>query len=134
MDQQYDNNNKGVLYMQTKTNLSLIGTGTLNDDGEEKRIAITRDTMPDGQVVRDVYVKVGRMWDNSSDNPSAPQISGVIGVNSGEKRIAAWLKDSKAGQILSLEVTEKRASAEQIILTKNFKMMKYRFRNIVFSK
>ena len=106
MDQQYDNNNKGVLYMQTKTNLSLIGTGTLNDDGEEKRIAITRDTMPDGQVVRDVYVKVGRMWDNSSDNPSAPQISG-------EKRIAAWLKDSKAGQILSLEVSEKRTSTDQ---------------------
>ena len=124
MDQQYDNNNKGVLYMQTKTNLSLIGTGTLNDDGEEKRIAITRDTMPDGQVVRDVYVKVGRMWDNSSDNPSAPQISGVIGVNSG-KRIAAWLKDSKAGQILSLEVTEKEHQQNKIILTKNFKMMKY---------
>ena len=64
---EYDNTNTGAIFNSNSDQLILVGTGSLNDEGETKRIAMIKDVMPDGTTIRDIYVKVGRLWDNNSD-------------------------------------------------------------------
>lgn len=106
---EYDNNNTGAIFSSKSDQLILVGTGSLNDEGETKRIAMIKDVMPDGTTIRDIYVKVGRLWDNSSDTPNAPTFTGVAETSSGEKRVAAWVKQTEKGNILSMKMTEKNA-------------------------
>ena len=103
---EYDNNNTGVVFNK-KSAQELVGTGTLTEDGKSKRIAMIEDVMPDGRTIRDIYVNVGRLWDNNNDNPNAPQFTGLCGISNGEKRIAAWVKETERGRIISLKLTEK---------------------------
>ena len=70
---------------------------------------MVKDVMPDGTTIRDIYVKVGRLWDNNSDTPNAPTFTGVAEISSGEKRVAAWVKQTEKGNILSMKLTEKNA-------------------------
>ena len=103
---EYDNNNTGVVF-DKKNAQKLVGTGTLTEDDTSKRIAMIEDVMPDGRTIRDIYVNVGRLWDNNNDNPNAPQFTGLCETSNGEKRIAAWVKDTEKGKIVSLKLTEK---------------------------
>ena len=103
---EYDNNNTGVVFNK-KSAQELVGTGNLTEDGKSKRIAMIEDVMPDGRTIRDIYVNVGRLWDNNNDNPNAPQFTGLCETSNGEKRIAAWVKDTEKGKIVSLKLTEK---------------------------
>ena len=73
-------------------------TGNLTEDGNNKRIAMIEDVMPDGRTIRDIYVNVGRLWDNNNDNPNAPQFTGLCETSNGEKRIAAWVKETERGR------------------------------------
>ena len=91
--------------------MELVGTGSLNDEGDDKRIAMIKDVMPDGTTIRDIYVKIGSLWDNSSDKDNAPQFTGVAEISSGEKRVAAWVKQTERGNILSLKLTDKIQNA-----------------------
>ena len=59
---EYDNTNTGAIFNSNSDQLILVGTGSLNDEGETKRIAMIKDVMPDGTTIRDIYVKVGRLW------------------------------------------------------------------------
>ena len=106
---EYDNTNTGAIFNSKSDQLILVGTGSLNDEGETKRIAMVKDVMPDGTTIRDIYVKVGRLWDNNSDTPNAPTFTGVAETSSGEKRVAAWVKQTEKGNILSMKMTEKNA-------------------------
>ena len=106
---EYDNTNTGAIFNSKSDQLILVGTGSLNDEGETKRIAMVKDVMPDGTTIRDIYVKVGRLWDNNSDTPNAPTVTGVAEISSGEKRVAAWVKQTEKGNILSMKLTDKNA-------------------------
>tara|TARA_R100000664_G_scaffold34097_1_gene53968 strand:+ start:2107 stop:2490 length:384 start_codon:yes stop_codon:yes gene_type:complete len=108
---EYDNNNTGAIFKNSSDHMELVGTGSLNDEGDDKRIAMIKDVMPDGTTIRDVYVKIGRLWDNSSDKPNAPQFTGLAEISSGEKRVAAWVKQTEKGNILSLKLTDKIQNA-----------------------
>ena len=103
---EYDNNNTGVVFNK-KSAQELVGTGNLTEDGKSKRIAMIEDVVPDGRTIRDIYVNVGRLWDNNNDNPNAPQFTGLCETSNGEKRIAAWVKETERGRIISLKLTEK---------------------------
>ena len=109
---EYDNNNTGAIFQNKSDVLKLVGTGSLNDEGDDKRIAMLKDVMPDGTTIRDVYVKVGRLWDNNNEKgtPNAPQFTGVCSISSGEKRVAAWVKQTERGTILSMKLTEKNSN------------------------
>ena len=106
---EYDNTNTGAIFNSNSDQLILVGTGSMNDEGETKGIAMIKDVMPDGTTIRDIYVKVGRLWDNNSDTPNAPTFTGVAEISSGEKRVAAWVKQTEKGNILSMKLTEKNA-------------------------
>tara|TARA_X000001388_G_scaffold63099_1_gene48982 strand:+ start:786 stop:1163 length:378 start_codon:yes stop_codon:yes gene_type:complete len=106
---EYDNTNTGAIFSSKSDQLILVGTGSLNDEGETKRIAMIKDVMPDGTTIRDIYIKVGRLWDNSSDTPNAPTFTGVAEISTGEKRVAAWVKQTEKGNILSMKLTDKNA-------------------------
>ena len=103
---EYDNNNTGVVF-DKKSAQNLVGTGNLTEDGNSKRIAMIEDVMPDGRTIRDIYVNVGRLWENTNDNPNAPQFTGLCETSNGEKRLAAWVKETEKGKIVSLKLTEK---------------------------
>ena len=108
---EYDNKNTGAIFKNSSDQMELVGTGSLNDEHDDKRIAMIKDVMPDGTTIRDVYVKIGRLWDNSSDKPNAPQFTGLAEISSGEKRVAAWVKQTEKGNILSLKLTDKIQNA-----------------------
>ena len=110
---QYDTTNTGAIFTKMSEYLELIGTGFLDDEGEDKRIIMTTDTLPDGTKIRDIYLKVGRLWDNESTNPNAPTFTGVCQTSSGEKRVAAWFRETENNAIvLSMKLTSKRNSSE----------------------
>ena len=108
---EYDNKNTGAIFKNSSDQMELVGTGSLNDEHDDKRIAMIKDVMPDGTTIRDIYVKIGRLWDNSSDKDNAPQFTGVAEISSGEKRVAAWVKQTERGNILSLKLTDKIQTA-----------------------
>tara|TARA_X000001382_G_scaffold66138_2_gene45931 strand:+ start:973 stop:1356 length:384 start_codon:yes stop_codon:yes gene_type:complete len=108
---EYDNKNTGAIFKNSSDQMELVGTGSLNDEHDDKRIAMIKDVMPDGTTIRDIYVKIGRLWDNSSDKDNAPQFTGVAEISSGEKRVAAWVKQTERGNILSLKLTDKIQNA-----------------------
>jgi hypothetical protein len=109
---EYDNKNTGAIFKNSSDQMELVGTGTLNDEHDDKRIAMIKDVMPDGTTIRDIYVKIGRLWDNKSDKPNAPQFTGLAEISSGEKRVAAWVKQTERGNILSLKLTDKMQNAD----------------------
>ncbi len=110
---QYDTTNTGAIFTKMSEYLELIGTGFLDDEGEDKRIIMTTDTLPDGTKIRDIYLKVGRLWDNESTNPHAPTFTGVCQTSTGEKRVAAWFRETENnGIVLSMKLTSKRNSSE----------------------
>ena len=103
---EYDNNNTGVVF-DKKSAQKLVGTGTLTEDGKSKRICMVEDVMQDGQTIRDIYVNIGRLWENNNDNQNAPQFTGLCKTSNGEKRLAAWVKETEKGKLISLKLTDK---------------------------
>ena len=110
---EYDNTNTGAVFQPKEE--SLAGTGTLNDMGTEQRIAIVKSTQKDGSTVRDIYVKVGRMWDNDSQHESAPNFTGSIDLDSNNNRVAAWVKEGSYGIMLSLKLSQKDKSEQSSV-------------------
>ena len=110
---QYDTTNTGAIFTKMSDYLELIGTGFLDDEGEDKRIIMTADTLPDGTKIRDIYLKVGRLWDNERANPDAPTFTGVCQTSTGEKRVAAWFRETENnGIVLSMKLTSKKNSSQ----------------------
>ena len=105
---EYSTNNTAAIFERKSEHLEIVGTGYFVDEGKDKRIIMTKDLMPDGTAVRDIYVKVGRLWDNNSDNPDAPKFTGVFETSSGEKRAATWVRETGKGVVLSIKLREKK--------------------------
>lgn len=110
---EYDNTNTGAVFQPNHEELS--GTGTLNDNGNENRVCVVKSTQKDGSVVRDIYMKVGRMWDNESSNGMAPQFTGTIDLPSDNSRVAAWVKQGSYGIMLSLKLSPKQEQEQSSV-------------------
>ena len=99
MDGQYDNTDSGAMF-PLRENEQVMLAGPINDNGEETRVVMMRSTLPDGRVIRDLYMKVGTLFDNSvnrdgtpNDTPNRPDFTGPFGV----RRIGVWIKEKEDG-------------------------------------
>ena len=88
-----------VVYFKPRADENLLVQGKLNSEGSEYRVAIVKASLPDGGTARDVYVKVGTMYENDKSlNEKAPDFSGPVTMPSQDKRrIACWKTVSKDG-------------------------------------
>ena len=88
-----------VVYFKPRADESLLVQGKLNSDGSDYRIVIIKASLPDGGTARDVYVKVGTMYENDKSlNEKAPDFSGPVTMPDQEKRrIACWKTVSQDG-------------------------------------
>ena len=95
----YDNTDRGSFF-KPRADESLLVQGKLNSKGDEHRIVIIKASLPDGGTARDVYVKVGTMYENDKSlNEKSPDFSGPITLPNGDqRRIACWKTVSKDGQ------------------------------------
>ena len=84
---------------RTLNNHSITGQFTVNSDGDEFRLVVIKASLPDGGTARDVYQKVGTMYENDKSlNEKSPDFSGPITLQGQDKRrIAAWKTVSKDG-------------------------------------
>ena len=94
----YDNTDRGSFF-KPRADESLLVQGKLNSNGDEHRIVVIKASLPDGGTARDVYVKVGTMYENDkSQNEKSPDFSGPVQLPNQEKRrIACWRTVSKDG-------------------------------------
>ena len=94
----YDNTDRGSFF-KPRADESLLVQGKLDSQGTEYRIAVVKASLPDGGTARDVYVKVGTMYENDKSlNEKAPDFSGPVTMPSQDKRrIACWKTISKDG-------------------------------------
>ena len=94
----YDNTDRGSLF-KPRADESLLVQGPLNNEGSEYRVVIIKNTLPDGGVARDVYIKMGTLYQNDKSlNADLPDFSGPVTMPDGDKRrIACWKTLSKDG-------------------------------------
>ena len=94
----YDNTDKGSFF-KPRADESLLVQGKLNSNGDEHRIVIIKASLPDGGTARDVYAKIGTMYENDkSQNEKSPDFSGPVQLPNQEKRrIACWKTVSNDG-------------------------------------
>ena len=94
----YDNTDRGSFF-KPRADESLLVQGKLNSNGDEHRIVIIKASLPDGGTARDVYAKIGTMYENDkSQNEKSPDFSGPVQLPNQEKRrIACWRTVSKDG-------------------------------------
>ena len=94
----YDNTDRGSFF-KPRADESLLVQGKLNSKGDEHRIVIIKASLPDGNTARDVYAKIGTMYENDKSlNEKSPDFSGPVQLPNQEKRrIACWRTVSKDG-------------------------------------
>ena len=94
----YDNTDRGSFF-KPRADESLLVQGKLNSNGDEHRIVIIKASLPDGGTARDVYAKIGTMYENDkSQNEKSPDFSGPVQLPNQEKRrIACWKTVSNDG-------------------------------------
>ena len=112
----YDNTDRGSFF-KPRADESLLVQGKLDSNGTEHRIVIIKASLPDGGTARDVYVKVGTMYENDKSlNEKAPDFSGPVTMPSQEKRrIACWKTISKDGntKFLSARIGDSTPRVEE---------------------
>ena len=112
----YDNTDRGSFF-KPRADMSLLVQGPLNSQGSEYRVVIIKNALPDGGAARDVYVKVGTMYENDKSlNEKAPDFSGPVTMPSQEKRrIACWNTISKDGntKFLSARIGDSTPRVEE---------------------
>lgn len=107
MDQQYDDTNRGAFFAPRDNNV-LVGQGKLNNNGDEEYHVIVKATLPSGKVIREVYKKVGILFENESQNPKAPHLSGDYE----DRRLAVWFATSQAGNdYMDAKISDKTANS-----------------------
>jgi hypothetical protein len=63
----YDTTNKGSFF-KPRANETYLVQGKLDSNGTEHRIVVIKAGLPDGGYARDVYVKVGTLFENVKEN------------------------------------------------------------------
>ena len=94
----YDTTDRGSFF-KPRADESLLVQGKLNSKGDEHRIVIIKASLPDGGTARDVYAKIGTMYENDKSlNEKSPDFSGPVQLPNQEKRrIACWKTVSNDG-------------------------------------
>ena len=117
----YDNTDKGSFF-KPRANESYLVQGKLDSNGTEHRIVIIKAGLPDGGNARDVYVKVGTLFENEKTTENAPEFSGPIELPNQEKRrLACWKSVSKDGETkyLSARVGDRTPRVDDEVVTVN---------------
>ena len=118
----YDNTDRGSFF-KPRADESLLVQGKLNSKGDEHRIVIIKASLPDGGTARDVYAKIGTMYENDKSlNEKSPDFSGPVQLPNQEKRrIACWKTVSKDGQtkFLSARVGDRTPRVGDEVVTVN---------------
>jgi len=111
---EYDDTDKGSLFMpfhdsNNEPTVKLTLVGKVNDQGEEERHIMTMETLPSGDIVRNIYKKVGTLYENDNDNERAPQYTGPYM----HRRASYWQKETKDGApYFSLSLQDKKGSGD----------------------
>ena len=116
----YDNTNTAAIFTIDETKQKFVGSGKWNDNGFDKRIVLIKETYPDGQIQRELYAKVGRLYENQSDKENAPTFTGPISTDRGGMRIACWQRATQNGTVLSMKIEEKKQFSTPEPETKSF--------------
>ena len=118
----YDNTDRGSFF-KPRADESLLVQGKLNSKGDEHRIVIIKASLPDGGTARDVYAKIGTMYENDkSQNEKSPDFSGPIELPNQEKRrLACWKTVSNDGntKFLSARIGDKTPRVGEDTVTIN---------------
>jgi len=116
----YDNTDRGSLF-KPRADESLLVQGKLNSQGDEFRLVVIKASLPDGNTARDVYQKVGTMYENDKAlNEKSPDFSGPITLGGQDKRrIAAWKTVSKDGntKFLSCRIGDSTPRQDDVVTT-----------------
>ena len=80
MSEGYDNTNRGALFKPREGEDGVSLSGSINIDGEDKRVILVKRKSQNGKVYWEMYEKIGQVFRSSSDNPKAPVIHGVVGT------------------------------------------------------
>ena len=108
---EYDNRNQGAAHPPFETQ-QLILTGKLDVEGENRQVAIVKDTDKNGEAILVVYQRIGCMYSNA-DATDVNKQPAYSGPQDGNRRLAAWRATSKDGKnFLSLKTQEKYAGNE----------------------
>ena len=114
----YDDTDRGSLF-KPRADESLLVQGKLNSDGDEFRLVVIKASLPDGGTARDVYQKVGTMYENDKSlNEKSPDFSGPITLQGQTKRrIAAWKTVSKDGntKFLSCRIGDSTPRKDDVV-------------------
>ena len=106
----YDNTDRGSFF-KPRADESLLVQGKLNSNGNEYRMVVIKASLPDGGNARDLYVKVGTLFENDKSlNEKSPDFSGPIELPNQEKRrLACWKTVSNDGntKFLSARIGDK---------------------------
>ena len=104
---EYDETNKGVMFAPY-SDQKLAGQGKVNIDGDEVRIAITRQPLKkDGDPVLVVWKQMGILYPNDQKgNEKAPVYSGPIDERA-DLRWAAWRGEKNGHKYLQIKVSPK---------------------------
>ena len=106
----YDNTNKGAAFAPFPDQKFVL-SGKLNIEGIEKQCVYIAGTTQGGKRVIRVYQELGIMFENESDNESAPNYSGTIQDHLKEEmKIAAWKRqqENTGNNYLSISISEKQ--------------------------
>ena len=117
MSEGYDNTNRGALFKPREGEDSVSLSGSINIDGEDKRVILVKRKSQGGKVYWEMYEKVGQVFRSSSDNPKAPVIHGVVGtIDDPRKRVAGWKQESdrvEGGSFYSLKLEDPQPQDSQ---------------------
>ena len=109
---EYDDTNRGVFF-QPHPDQTLVGSGKLNIDGTESRICVLKEKLSrTGDPVRSVYMRIGVLFPNESDNEKAPNLSGPLDYPA-EWKIAGWTGQNDAGKHYCSQRTEGEPEKKQ---------------------
>ena len=118
----YDTTDRGSFF-KPRADESLLVQGKLNSKGDEHRIVIIKASLPDGGTARDVYAKIGTMYENDKSlNEKSPDFSGPVQLPNQEKRrIACWKTVSNDGntKFLSARIGDKTPRVGEDTVTIN---------------
>ena len=122
MTMDYDNTDRGSFF-KPRADESLLVQGKLNSNGNEYRMVVVKASLPDGGTARDLYVKVGTLFENDkSQNEKSPDFSGPIELPNQEKRrLACWKTVSNDGntKFLSARIGDKTPRVGEDTVTIN---------------
>jgi len=99
----YDNTDSGAAFKPFPEQ-ALILQGSVDNEGNDERIALIKTITKGGTKLIEIYEKVGVMFVNNTNNEKAPQYTGPYKG----RRIAAWKKTKDNLPYMSLKLSNQQ--------------------------